>query len=94
MSENKEEVVYDYTKDLTLHVTSLLDGATASCIVNKADTSVGLGVTVKREGNRYHIHTKYGENPYKILLHGVTHIDNIEQMKTETTPEGILLHLN
>ena len=94
MSENKEEVVYDYTKDLTLHVTSLLDGATASCIVNKADTSVGLDVTVKREGNSYHIHTKHSENPYKILLHGVTHIDNIEQMKTETTPEGILLHLN
>jgi alpha-D-xyloside xylohydrolase len=94
ISTNVEDVVYDYTENLTLHVTSLEDGKKASCIVNKVDTFVGLEVTVERTGNQYIINNLICEKPYELLFRGLTHVEEAAGAKAEVSKDGVVFRVD
>lgn len=94
ISTNVEDVVYDYTENLTLHVTSLEDGKKAKCIVNKVDTSVGLEVTVERAGDQYIIENVLCEKPYELLFRGLTHVEKVMGAKAEVRKDGVVVQVD
>jgi len=66
-----DETVYDYSKDITVHVFELAEGKIATTtIVDETGTRVG-SVNVSREGSEYRVQTE-GLEEVKILLRNVS----------------------
>ena len=73
-----DQAVYDYSKDITVHVFELAEGQTATTtIVDELGMKVG-NVRVSKEGSEYFVQTE-GLDNVKILLRNVS-IDNEKYM--------------
>jgi alpha-D-xyloside xylohydrolase len=94
LSGNTEEVVYDYTEDITLNVSYLEDGKVAKCIINNVDTSIGLELSIERTGSTYIIHTIASSKPFKVLFRTLKDIEVVEDIVVEKTENGVMLYMN
>jgi alpha-D-xyloside xylohydrolase len=94
LSGNIEDVVYDYTEDITLNVSYLEDGKVAKCIINNVDTSIGLELSIERTGSTYIIHTIASSKPFKVLLRTLKDIEVVEDIVVEKTENGVMLYMN
>ncbi len=83
-------VVYDYAKDVTLHLVQLEDGGVAECTVYTANGSADLTAEATRTGNTVTIQTK-GHKPFTVLLRNLSEAASVSGASVVSTPKGLQL---
>lgn len=80
---------YDYADGVTLHLFNLDNGKEAEAKVRNAKGGLELAVSVKRTENIIRVRVKVSNKPWGILLRNIGKISELNNLETETTPEGV-----
>lgn len=90
---SEEQAEYDYTKDVTLHVFELSEGAEAKAdIVDQSGQHKGKA-SIRFDGRTYTISTK-GLTVNSVILHNVQAVENVENGHQEATDQGTTIYLD
>ncbi|WP_080145900.1 alpha-xylosidase [Marinilactibacillus piezotolerans] len=90
---SEEQAEYDYTKDVTLHVFELSEGAEAKAdVVDQSGQHKGKA-SIRFDGRTYTISTK-GLTVNSVILHNVQAVENVENGHQEATDQGTTIYLD
>lgn len=92
MSENKQEVAYDYAKEVTLHVMPLEDGKSADCQIYDKEQKLTLDVKILREKDTYKITIEKTVYPCSILFRTLYTLIECE-CHVNVVSEGLLINV-
>jgi alpha-D-xyloside xylohydrolase len=74
---------YDYSDGVTLQVFQLEDGKQVSVEIPDLNGEIETKFEVSRKGNSIQIYRQGSPKPWKVLLVGVTPVENVENARTE-----------
>lgn len=91
--ETDNQAVYDYTKNITVHVFELDEGHFAETVlVDSAGTQVGT-VSIELEQNTYEVKSE-GVDGLKVLLRNISSVKSVSNGYHEQTKRGTLITLD